>query len=317
MKSPLVVWQLADGTPGHESQSRGLIEALRRRVPLEQHAINVAAMHGVFASWMLSRFAPGRGRPRPDLLIGCGSRTHLPLLAAQRAAGGRTVLLMRPGLPVAWFDLCIIPEHDQIAPQANVIITRGVLNAVTAAPPSSDRDRRGLFLIGGPSRHHGWEEVRLCHQIQAVLRRERQRHWTLTTSRRTPQDFLDALASRLGPEECARLTTIPADETPQGWVAEQLAAVSAAFVTEDSVSMVYESLTAGVAVGVLAMPRKGRSRVLVGLERLAADGLVTFCNDFLATGELPPPAGPLAEADRCADWIFDRLLAPATRSRAA
>jgi uncharacterized protein len=89
-------------------------------------------------------------------------------------------------------------------------------------------------------------------------------------------------------------------------VPQQLAQCDAAVVTEDSVSMVYESLTAGVSVSLIAMPRRGRSRVINGVERLLADQFVSSIDDFLTSGHLPPAKHSLAEADRCASALLER-----------
>jgi mitochondrial fission protein ELM1 len=86
-------------------------------------------------------------------------------------------------------------------------------------------------------------------------------------------------------------------------VAAQLARSHSAWVTEDSVSMVYEALTAGVATGLLEVPARGRDRVAAGIRRLAATGQVTPFGDWAAGRFLQPPAEVFDEANRCAEWI--------------
>ncbi|MFN3595388.1 MAG: ELM1/GtrOC1 family putative glycosyltransferase, partial [Thiobacillaceae bacterium] len=115
--SCLTLWRLIDGKPGHEKQSLGLAQALQRLAAARWYDVRV---HGTaFASvraalqWALRRFPAGHGLPAPDLILAAGHATHLPALAARRAYGGRIVVLMRPSLPLALFDLCLIPAHDQ------------------------------------------------------------------------------------------------------------------------------------------------------------------------------------------------------------
>jgi mitochondrial fission protein ELM1 len=56
-------------------------------------------------------------------------------------------------------------------------------------------------------------------------------------------------------ESDGALTIVPFAATSPDWLPTQLARADQAWVTADSVSMVYEALTAGAAVGVLDVPR--------------------------------------------------------------
>ena len=127
---PLVVWRLLDGKPGHESQSLGLARALERLTSVSVHDLPVRDIAAGPFGWLLRRFPAGRDLPDPDLIIGAGHATHWPLLCARRARGGRAVVLMKPSLPKRWFDRVVAPEHDGVRPGGNVIVTRGVLNAM-------------------------------------------------------------------------------------------------------------------------------------------------------------------------------------------
>ena len=297
---PVVVWVFTDGKAGHENQTRGLLAALAHRHPVDARWIKVPAYASVLSSLMTRRFLPGVGLPAPDLLIGAGHRTHLPLLAARRAHGGRTIVLMKPSLPRAWFDLCVIPEHDAVA-GANVFSTRGALNPVE---PGKKNARAGLILIGGPSRHHGWSENEILSQIETIIASESDVDWTLTTSRRTPS----STTARLRRLTLKNLTVVPVAETGPGWLAERLASAAQAWVTEDSVSMVYEALTANAATGVLSVPAKRESRIARGIAALSRDGLVTRFADWQRGRRLAPPAVPFNEAARVAAWIGEKWL---------
>lgn len=79
--------------------------------------------------------------------------------------------------------------------------------------------------------------------------------------------------------------------------------------------MVYEALTAGAAVGLLAVPLKSghsgdaSNRVSKGLASLIADGWVTPFNAWRERGTLAEPPEPLHEADRCANYIVRQWFA--------
>jgi mitochondrial fission protein ELM1 len=85
------------------------------------------------------------------------------------------------------------------------------------------------------------------------------------------------------------------------WLVQKLATTATVWVTEDSVNMLYEALTAGAATGLLSMPRRkerASKRNLGG--GLLAEGLVTSFDDWYNGRQLTPPAVPLDEAGRCA-----------------
>jgi len=296
-----ILWLITDNKPGHRSQLQGLAQALAARATVETHWIDAPSGRGAWWQWLAGRFPPGAGLPDPDLILVAGHRTHLAGLAARRARGGRLIALMRPSLPLGWFDLCVIPRHDAPPARANVVATRGVVN--TARPSAERAAERGLFLIGGPSKHHAWDTAGLLAQLDAILVATPGMRWTLTTSRRTPADTEAALLALRERGVDVR----PVADTPPGWAMEQVARSAQAWVTEDSVSMVYESLTAGAATGLLAVPRLGETRITAGVAELQREGFVTAFTDWQHSGRLSTPPKRLAEADRVAEAVLARF----------
>lgn len=297
---PLTLWRLVDGKPGHEKQTLGLAQALGRLTDCRRIDIPAPA-GGNLRSWLTGRFPAGAGLPAPDLILAAGHTTHLAALAARRAHGGRIVVLMRPSLPLAWFDLCLIPEHDRPPVRSNVLATLGVLNAVT--PTGAHDPDTGLFLIGGASPHFAWDDEAVLGQVRAVAAAARSVRWRLTDSRRTPPGFLAGLAAD---PAVAGLEILPHATTPSGWLEQALAGAGQAWVTEDSVSMVYEALTAGCAVGLLRLPAKGESRISRGIADLVREARLTPFDAWQRTGVLPPPHDRFDEAGRCGHEILNR-----------
>lgn len=294
------LWLITDNKPGHRSQLQGLAQAMAARTAIETHWIDAPPGRTALLHWLSRRFPPGADLPDPDFILVAGHRTHLPGLAARRVRGGRLIALMQPSLPLGWFDLCVIPQHDSPPTRANVITTRGVLN--TAHPDPARQTDKGLFLIGGPSKHFGWDGAGLLAQIDAILTATPDLHWTLTTSRRTPAQTACALLAL----RARGVDVRPVSDTPPGWAMAQVACSAQAWVTEDSVSMVYESLTAGAATGLLAVPRVGATRIAAGVAELQREGLVTAFEAWQQKGALHAPPERLAEADRVAEAVLAR-----------
>jgi mitochondrial fission protein ELM1 len=121
----------------------------------------------------------------------------------------------------------------------------------------------------------------------------------LTTSRRTPPDFLATLPN-------LDIKQTPAEETPPGWLEQQLQQTGSAWVTPDSVSMLYEALTSGCSVGVFDLPAVKGSKVAEGVLRLQATGCV-ITQAALDSYQLDAhPPQPFNEADRCASLIIEK-----------
>lgn len=290
MSERLVVWRIVDGKPGHENQSAGLVGALSRLVDLE--CIDV-------------RCAGGRpAGPRPDLLIGAGHKTHWKLFWWSFFSRAKSVVLMNPSLPAGLFDLCLVPEHDLKGGQArraNVIPTKGVLNAIR--PGKKTKPAVGLILIGGASKEYSWDGPALKKAIETVVREDPSINWLVTDSRRTEAGFLLSLDGWI--------TKYPHKKTGRGWLAEKLAAATKCWVTEDSVSMIYEALTSGARVGLLPMPLKGKpGRVARGIERLVESGQVLRFGERRPAGGVAASPGTLREADRCAELIVEKFELP-------
>lgn len=302
----LTVWLITDGKPGHRNQLEGFVRALVRVAAVEIRWLDAppraVALRALLLNLLLKKrpasFSATDALPDPDLVVGCGHATHLAMLAAKRARGGRSIVLMKPSLPLAWFDLCVIPQHDKPPPRSNVFMTRGVLNVARASV--HQRPTQGLFLIGGPSKHHAWDDKSLLTQLRHIVAQTPDMRWALTTSRRTPDTTTEQLKAlrRVGVE------VIPCADTDANWVNDAITVSSQVWVTEDSVSMIFESLTSGAATGLLWVPRRHRDRIIEGIEQLVKEGLVTPFLTWKDTQTLTRQEKPLNEADRVAAQVL-------------
>lgn len=296
----LIVWRFTDGRRGHDVQSRGLTQALSRLHSCTTYDVAVPSRAQSLLDLILCRCPAGAALPDPDLLIGAGHATHLPLLGARRARGGRTVVLMTPSLPTCCFDACLIPDHDSPRRARNIIATRGPLNTIRA--DGRQRQGPGLILIGGTSRHYHWRQDALLEALRSVLASSRAQ-WLIGDSPRTPLETRAALHSLAG----VNTSHVPWETTSPGWLEEQLQVAPAVWITCDSLSMIHEALTAGAPVGVLDLPRRRTSRVAKAVLRLAEENMITSYAAWRGGAGLKPPATQLNEALRCAALVLQRF----------
>lgn len=306
-----VVWLLKDDKPGHINQLRGLGNRLRVLAGADVRSIETRQIKVPLWRALLG-IAPTFDSPgnRPDLIIAAGTRTHRLLLALRRRRNARTVVLMKPGFPLGWVNASIIPAHDKPpADSKQVLVTEGVINAITPLATITEKPE-ALILVGGPSDHFQWEDDVVIGQITELMGRYQQWRWTISASRRTP----GSVVSRLNELASLKVTVVDHTRTHEHWLAHQLSASRAVWVTPDSSSMVCEAITSGVPTGILALAVKPGSRVANGINRLLEKGYLASWVDHatVMTGKMSDTA-QLWEADRAARWLIRHLM-PGTRS---
>jgi tetraacyldisaccharide 4'-kinase len=314
---PLKLIAVMDGRLGHEKQTRGIIEALEEQTPLEIQYSRLPTLS--MASDIKSRLAylksfirfgssattNRQSIPKVDLLIGTGYHTHFPLLLLKKKTGARVVTCMTPDFPLkGQMDLCCIPRHDCPRMTANVFITTG--------PPSTARagnrhdPGKGLILVGGvDEKSHFWNTRATIEQIKTIIRKHPDRRWTVSSSPRTPEDTLTQLETLKKTEPMTFF--FRSADTPPGWIEAQYNENRTTWVTADSISMVYEALTAGCQVGILPIRWKNKdNKFQRSIDDLVLAKRANTYERWVAGEELPTPASPLNEAARCANEILRR-----------
>ena len=289
---------VSDGKAGHRSQALGLFNALQRQstetVSFEEISIDDLAIFPLLVG--LFRRSVPQLNTAPDFVFGVGSHTQLRvLLLGKTYSKAKTVILMKPNYPLAWFDYSVIPEHDGIPASDCVIVTQGALNPIV----DEQRHQSGRILIalGGSSKRHQWNADKVFTSIEQIVKQHPNNEIIITTSRRTPEQFVERLSAH---PFLPHVHFFPVEHTPQGWIFEEMQKAEAVWVTEDSVSMIYEALTAGCRVGVIAMDRMKQDRITASVDALLAKGIVTETADLV---QLPPP-NAFKEAERVATYLL-------------
>lgn len=203
---------------------------------------------------------------------------------------------MKPLLPIHCFDYAVIPQHDGVQDAPRVISTVGVLNPIQNQ--KRHQANRILVALGGNSKRHQWNDKRVLDALAQLVQLNPEAEIVLTTSRRTPEHFMTTLQQQ---DFVGRIHCVPVNETPQGWLFEQMQLAEAVWVTEDSISMLYEAFTAGCRVGIIALERLKDDRITQEIDRLVEQKKLSthFSIDKLNT------LCELQEADRVALMIIN------------
>lgn len=289
------------------------------------------------------------------LFLSAGSGAAPFALALARATGQKCCTLMTPSvLGTAPFDFAVVPEHDHPEKRENILATLGAPNAIfpdelerqgwelaQKYPPreSGVRENRWGVLVGGDDANYRLSAEWVRRALGPVLEAGAQADADIyiTTSRRTSPGAEDELLRLTEGNPAVRMVLL-ASKDPFNPVPGMLGLCSRIFVTEDSVSMVSEAVTAGREVFLLRTERQSRCRtalqettaylvrkkllpgtMLWGIPRFDAlfDSLKQrgFLNEikydtlkFHREGvSFPLADGPLLnESRRAAEWIVER-----------
>ncbi len=312
------IWHLTDHKAGHVAQARGLFAALERAdfaVNVVDVSVNDLSNYALFLRWVSGGWIGQlpkvlENQKKPDLIVGVGHATHWSLILLKKCfPKAKSIVLMRPTLPISLFDFAIIPAHDYseakpIVPD-HVFISQGVLNPLVNQ--HRHEKNRHLILIGGASKRYACSETELIVQIKELLAKlshqEEPKTIILTTSRRTPVTLIE---NEFFKENAYKIQLFPVSVTPPGWLFEQLQLAEVVWVTKDSGSMLFEALTAGCNVGLLAMPQIKQDTVTQATDVLSEQRFFLPLSAYLQ-GECFQEKQPLREADRVVAKLLDEL----------
>ncbi len=201
--------------------------------------------------------------PWPELIITVGRRPSSVALWIQQQSGGhaRIVHMSKPSTRIGRFDLVVTSAETLLPPLPNIVKTTLPLMRVDQNPAELEKWQSRFaslprpmvgFLIGGPTRPYIFNKTVLEELLALVFDVANRQGGTpyLTTSRRTPEWFTEALRQNLPP--AARLFRWSADaiDNPYKGI---LALADGLIVTGDSISMMVEGIGLGRPVGILQL----------------------------------------------------------------
>jgi len=310
-QSPIHIICFLDGSPGHEKQTLGIIRALEKRVNIKTTKMNVArrsfwqSFLGIVRLNLPISTTSDMKIVKPDLIIGTGSRTHLSILHYKKKFNIPAVTCMAPDPVIRFrFDICFVPVHDGLEQRGNIILTVGPPNC--SINKKQHRKDCGLILIGGIDRKsHRWNSSELKLKTENIVKRNPETQWLISSSPRTPDDMVLMLEEI--PHRYFNVTFYNFKDTEPGWVEQQYDISTTVWVTADSVSMIFEALTAGCKVGVLPVDwKKQTNKFLQGITYLEERGFILPYERWFNQNGTWIDHDNLNEAQRCADTILKR-----------
>ncbi len=258
--APIAVWLLSDGAPGHLSQSRGIVDALATRRAVEVSIIELKVRSTLWkrigrialprirdaAGWFRRIYGVAPPPGRPELIVSSGANTLLAnALLARLHRVPNVYSGTLKGYDPAAFDcvFSVVPlgvacNHVLPLPPVPGELARPL-------PPAPGGEPRIAVLIGGDGAGYAFADAdwRAFAAGLATLARRENARLLLTTSRRTGAAAEALLREHLPAELIAE--AVWWSQAPRKVMRDFLAAAQAIVVTEDSLSMVAESLYSG------------------------------------------------------------------------
>jgi mitochondrial fission protein ELM1 len=298
-----------DGRPGHEKQTFGIIDALALRTavkvtPLRVGNSSLLRKTGLLASLFFPFLAPVNTAIKKSSMVICtGSSTHVTALFIKNKYKIKAFACMTPGPIVrGLFDCCFVPLHDKAAPGENIFSTFGAPNSCSDLG-RHEKDR-SLILIGGvDTASHSWDSKKIGGMVQSAIDNNPRTFWTIGSSPRTPEPTVEILKNISASMD--NVSFFDYKETKRGWVEEQYNLNDTVYVSSDSISMLYEAMSAGCRVTVFPMDwKKSTSKFKFNEDFLIEKGMVLRFETSTAPDARLSHKTLLNEAQRCADHIL-------------
>jgi uncharacterized protein len=267
--APGRVWLVLGDKPGDNAQVEAVVEALGwdcERKTLQWRAPYATAKprFRVTLDHVEAARSAALEPPWPDLVLTIGRRPSMAALWVKERSGGRTrlVLFGKPSGLMDRFDLVVAGAEVQLPPRSNLVPIRLPLTrakdadieaAIARWQPRLAPLPRPLIaiLVGGPTMPFVFDDE-VANRLGALARKIADAGGTpyVTTSRRTPPNFVEILRLRLPPG--ARLFAW-AQEVDNPYLG-LLGLADGFIVTGDSVSMMAEVVRARKPLAILDLP---------------------------------------------------------------
>ena len=222
-----------DSKIGHEKQVHAILDnlALTQDLLIEERLVSYPVWLELFL--YLLKIKPKQDSI-PDIIIGAGSKTTIPMLRHKIHSKTKVISVMKPQFFESKFDLIVAPRHDYKVVPNNVFTYIGSIAKVNINPELEDI---GLIVVGGLNKHFNFDDDYLISQIDFVISLFPNTKWILNNSRRTPKSFNERIKKSSSIEKFIDVTT---NFEPLN---NYLPKAKFKFVTPDSVNMIFESLS--------------------------------------------------------------------------
>lgn len=278
-----ILW-IKDGKKGHEKQVKVLLEELSRTISINIYEENyhINSIKKIFDIFHHLTFYIFKKNDKSDILrnynkndihiiIGAGSNTHIRIASLKKIlkdSFNKSVIaisILTPSFFKKEFDLICAPKHDRkkLKNFKNTLFFEGSLAKVSTQDPD---DNIGLIGLGGINKHYIFNENELLDQIEYVLSLYPNKQWHLFISRRTPKTMIQKISKLKKVFTNIIISQEGFDEIIKN--------ASIKFITQDSINMVYESLSCKGKTILFNMDYKKENKVVKKINELISNNQI-------------------------------------------
>ena len=284
-----ILW-IKDGKKGHEKQVQALLEELSKTIDIkiyeeDYHISSLKRFFDIFhhaTSYVLKKYDSCKiiksyNQNDIHLVVGAGSNIHTRLLLLKKVLKDIynkdiiAISVLTPSLFKSEFNFICAPNHDEIKLSniKNTIFFEGSLAKVSIQEPD---DSVGLIGLGGINKHFMFNEDDLIKQIEYILSLYPNKDWYLFSSRRTPE----LMISKINKLSNSYSNIIIDHESFD----EIIKRASIKFITQDSMNMVYESLSTKGQTFVFNMKYKNENKITKQIKELLENKQIGFIENI-------------------------------------
>ena len=268
-----ILW-IKDGKLGHEKQVKALLDELSETIDIkvyeEDYIVGffqrIADIYN-YVTHQSAELTPNAKYHKKNihLIIGAGSNTYARILHIKRGLKldfhkeVLAVSLLVPSFFKKDFDLICAPKHDRHKLSGQeAIYFEGSLARVSI---DAVDENIGLIAIGGKNQHYLFNINKIMEQIEFATSLYPNKAWYIFSSRRTPHKMIQAIKKLAQTSKKIIVSEDGFDEI--------LPKASIKIITQDSMNMVYESLST-----------KG-STILFNMKYLRKNKVINQMNELL------------------------------------
>jgi len=284
-----ILW-IKDGKKGHEKQVQALLEELSKTIDIkiyeeDYHISSLKRFFDIFhhaTSYVLKKYDSCKiiksyNQNDIHLVVGAGSNIHTRLLLLKKVLKDIynkdiiAISVLTPSLFKSEFNFICAPNHDEIKLSniKNTIFFEGSLAKVSIQEPD---DSVGLIGLGGINKHFIFNEDDLIKQIEYILSLYPNKDWYLFSSRRTPE----LMISKINKLSNSYSNIIIDHESFD----EIIKRASIKFITQDSMNMVYESLSTKGQTFVFNMKYKNENKITKQIKKLLENKQIGYIENI-------------------------------------
>jgi mitochondrial fission protein ELM1 len=247
-----ILW-ISDGKKGHEKQVEILLKEISKtkNIVIKKEIILVNKLSQIIelviysASLLFGNLLLSKAKflaykeDNIDIVIGAGSSIHLRMLLIKSYLSNmgnsvKVVSILVPNFYKRKFDIICSPIHDseKLSFSNKVIYFEGSLAKVST---NKVDENLGFIGIGGINKHYEFNQDEIILQIEFLISLYPHKKWSLFTSRRTPIEMINKINNIALTNDNLLISNNNYDEI--------IEKASMKVVTQDSVNMLYESLS--------------------------------------------------------------------------